>query len=238
MHNLIQIDNGQMWTTSLLVAEKFNKRHDTVLRAFRNLECSDEFRLCNFAESSYTNAQGKMQPMLRITRDGFSMLAMGFTGAAAAKWREAFIVAFNAMEKELRLSTALQSSPEWQKVRATGKVVRLELTDAVKDFVAYAVSQGSTSAEKYYMIVTKMEYQALFMVGKAVGKAFRDSLTARQGSYLTTAEAIAQKALREGMARSLHYKDIYQLAKQRVESYSGLLGKTIPGDDRPMLLMA
>lgn len=236
MLELIQVDKGQAWTTSLLVAEKFGKRHADVIRAIRNVECSAEFAQRNFALSDYVDPTGRKLPMFSISRDGFTMLAMGFTGAQAAQWREKFIGAFNAMEKRLLGRFAQRIEPDWQKVRLSGKVVRLDLTDAVRDFVAYAVAQGSSSAEKYYMNITKMEYKALFMVAEAVGKNFRDTLTTRQGSYLMTAESIAQKALREGMAAGLHYKEIYQLAKQRVEAYSGLLGKTVPGDDRLMLM--
>lgn len=235
MNDLIIRDAGNLWTTTALVAEKFGKQHRNVLRAVRNLECSSEFRLRNFAQSSYVNAQGKSQPMYRISRDGFSFLAMGFTGKEAAQWKERFISAFNAMERTLRNRAELQRDPEWQKVRTGGKVVRLDLTDVIKEFVAYAVGQGSKSAEMYYSNITKMEYRALFLVGQAVGQRFRDSLTIRQCSYLTAAETIAQRALREGMDRGMRYKEIYQLAKERVEAYSGLLGKTLPGDDRPML---
>ncbi len=88
-------------TTSLQVAEKFEKDHDNVLRDIRNLECSEDFRLLNFEESSYTNKQGREMPMFTMTRDGFAFLALGFTGKAAAEWKEKYIAAFNAMEAEL-----------------------------------------------------------------------------------------------------------------------------------------
>ena len=97
----LTVVDGQITTTSNQIAEHFGKRHDVVLRAVRNLECSENFRLHNFAESSYTNEQGKKMPCYRITRDGFVFLAMGFTGKEAAQWKEAYITAFNKMEAEL-----------------------------------------------------------------------------------------------------------------------------------------
>lgn len=97
----LEIIEGQITTTSLQIAEHFGKRHDTVLRAIRNMECSAEYRRRNFAESSYRNEQGKEQPCYRLTRDGFVFLAMGFTGKDAAQWKEAYITAFNKMEQEL-----------------------------------------------------------------------------------------------------------------------------------------
>lgn len=98
----LTVTDGVITTTSLQVAEHFGKRHDVVLRAIRNLECSGDFRLRNFAESVYVNEQGKEQPCFRITRDGFAFLAMGFTGKEAAQWKEAYITAFNKMETTLR----------------------------------------------------------------------------------------------------------------------------------------
>ena len=95
---LVRHIDGEVWTTSTAIAEKFGKRHNDVLRSIRNLECSADFRLRNFAQSSYVNEQGKTQPCFNVTRDGFSFLAMGFTRRDAAKWKEKFIEAFNAME--------------------------------------------------------------------------------------------------------------------------------------------
>lgn len=87
--------------TSLDVAETFGKEHARVLRDIRELDCSEEFRHGNFAESYYVNAQNKKQPMYYITRDGFTLLAMGYTGEKAMQFKEAYIKQFNAMEKAL-----------------------------------------------------------------------------------------------------------------------------------------
>jgi Rha family phage regulatory protein len=99
---LVVISNNKAVTTSLEVARYFGKRHDDVLKAIRNVGCSDDFRLRNFAESNYTNEQGKQQPMCEMTRDGFTFVGMGFTGPQAARFREAYIDAFNRMEEALR----------------------------------------------------------------------------------------------------------------------------------------
>ena len=84
-------------TNSLLVAKHFKKNHRDVLRAIKNCGCSDEFRQRNFAQSSYINEQGKSQPMIEMTKDGFSFVAMGFTGKEAAQFKENYIAAFNEM---------------------------------------------------------------------------------------------------------------------------------------------
>lgn len=51
-------------------------------------------------------------------------------------------------------------------------------------------------------------------------------------------ELVAQRALREGMESGLHYKDIYQLAKQRVEAIANMIGKSLPGEQLPRLRYA
>jgi len=101
-------------TTSMIVAEIFEKRHDNVLRDIYNLECSPEFRSLNFEESSYKTSQNKNAPMYFITKDGFMMLAMGFTGEKATKFREAFIAAFNKMEKALFEAKTPKLIPTYQ----------------------------------------------------------------------------------------------------------------------------
>lgn len=98
---LVQISGDRLVTTSLAISNHFGKKHAHILRDIENLECSDEFRESNFGLSSYTSTQNKKLPMYEITRDGFVFLCMGFTGSAAAQWKERYIAAFNAMESEL-----------------------------------------------------------------------------------------------------------------------------------------
>ena len=102
-----QSNDGQPMADSLTVAEKFGKRHDDVLKALRNLDCSDKFRDRNFAASEYQVETGlghmRSYPMYLMTRDGFVFLVMGFEGKRAAHWKETYIHAFNAMEGKLKL---------------------------------------------------------------------------------------------------------------------------------------
>ena len=85
---LVSIGNGEPITNSMLVAQKFNKRHGDVLRAIKNLECSAEFTKRNFAFCTKINdlQNGKPQPFVEMTKDGFVFLVMGFTGKEAAKF--------------------------------------------------------------------------------------------------------------------------------------------------------
>lgn len=95
-------EGNQALTNSLLVAEKFGKEHRRVMQDIRELGCSEEFRLHNFVQSSYINSQNKEMPMIIMTKDGFTLLAMGYTGDMAMKFKEEYIAAFNTMEQTLK----------------------------------------------------------------------------------------------------------------------------------------
>ena len=95
------MNNGNPTVSSKDIADKFNKVHRDVLTAIRRLDCSEEFRVCNFTQTTYTSDQNKKLPCYSMTRDGFTFLCMGFTGPESAKWKESYIAAFNAMEKVL-----------------------------------------------------------------------------------------------------------------------------------------
>ena len=117
-------------------------------------------------------------------------------------------------------------SIDWRTNRTTGRVERLNLTDTIKDFVEYATAQGSSSAKMYYANITKMEYKALELIEKADNKIngnFRDALSCTELGHLITAESIARGAIEKGMKQKMHYKDIYQLAKYEVETFSNLV---------------
>lgn len=101
----VELLDGKVTTTSIDVARHFGKRHDNVIQAIRNLECSEAFRLLNFKETIQVipgpKGSKREEPAYRMTHDGFTFLCMGFTGKEAARWKEAYIDAFNRMEQQL-----------------------------------------------------------------------------------------------------------------------------------------
>ena len=92
---------------SLFVAEFFGKLHQHVLRDIRKITdehsgLSREFAESNFGRGSYTDAQGQKRPVYFLTRDGFTMLVMGYTGKKAMKFKELYIKRFNEMEATIK----------------------------------------------------------------------------------------------------------------------------------------
>ena len=108
---LVSLVDGIPCTTSQLVAETFGKNHKDVLRGISSLQdkCPKEFTERNFALSEYTDNTGRKLPMYLLTRDGLTLLVMGYTGKEAMKFKLAYIEAFNCMEKQLE---ALRSMPD------------------------------------------------------------------------------------------------------------------------------
>ncbi len=97
-------ENNQALTNSWLVAKKFGKEHKHVLDAIRKLTRTAENSavISMFCESAYYNEQNKEQPMFVMNRDGFTLLAMGFTGEKALKFKIEYITAFNKMEEVIK----------------------------------------------------------------------------------------------------------------------------------------
>lgn len=102
---------------SLFVAEFFDKQHKHVLRDIAKITeptsgLSEEFIKNNFTADSYKDKTGRKLPCYQMTRDGFTMLVMGYTGAKAMRFKELYIRRFNEMEKFIKtLVSARQEFP-------------------------------------------------------------------------------------------------------------------------------
>lgn len=97
-------ESNQVLTNSLLVAEKFGKNHKHVLDAIRELISSAEKLavLKMFVPSTYIASNNKENPMFIMNRDGFTLLAMGFTGEKTLQFKLEYINAFNKMEEAIK----------------------------------------------------------------------------------------------------------------------------------------
>ena len=113
----VSLHDGRPATTSREVAHYFRKRHDNVVRDIRSImdNCPEEFTALNFEVSNYLDQTGRSLPMYIIFRDGFTLLAMGYTGPEALRFKLAYIEAFNRMEAELarRNRPALPAAPRF-----------------------------------------------------------------------------------------------------------------------------
>lgn len=226
---LVEIVRKQAVTTSLKVAEIFGKEHKNVIRdidkivsdmaevaseqessKLRSLETAKMFR-----KSSYkVEGQLRSYPMYYMNFDGFTLLAMGFTGKEALKFKLAYIDAFNKMADVL----SNWKNPEWQAIRAEVKVTFHKLTDAVKEvIIPLARANGSTTPDdKFYMYWSKM----LCKVG-CYNPRSRDKLPLGHMFILHQLEDIAVTQIRGLNATNLFdYKAIYRQTKIKLNNFA------------------
>lgn len=139
--------------TSLDVAETFGKEHKNVLRDIRELGCSEEFNRLNFEPISYTDTMNRKQDAVAMTRDGFTLLVMGYNGELAMKFKEGYIKQFNAMEAALR-----------------GKLIEREKGIAVRQALTKALQQSNEDNRMHghaYSTYTNCIYKVLFGIDAA-----------------------------------------------------------------------
>lgn len=134
--------------SSLDVAETFGKEHKNVLRDIENIGCSEEFNRLNFEPISYVDVMNRTQKAYIMTRDGFTLLVMGYTGNLAMKFKEAYIRQFNAMESAL-----------------IGKHIEREKGIAVRQALTKALQQSAENERMHghaYSNYTNCIYKVLF----------------------------------------------------------------------------
>lgn len=175
---VLSTQNGEPVASSREIAKRFGKNHRDVLRAIEDIlegvrkiaQTPTEEGLSKngdtpmFFKSEYTHPQNHQKyPMYLMNRDGFSLLAMGFTGKEAVQWKLKYIEAFNAMEQQLaeqhkcrqtlqdaRIRAALQSVSEAQKSLALARENHdnfVELRNATKNLLADVRAQHARNCD-------------------------------------------------------------------------------------------
>ncbi|CRG50791.1 Uncharacterized phage-encoded protein [Yersinia wautersii] len=106
---MASIAENEVITTSLRVAEYFNKQHKNIIRTIKRLEtdCSPEFNRLNFEPVEYIDKKGEIRLMYNIRKNGWMMLVMGFTSRPATAIKESYIAAFDWMTEQLSRRRAI-----------------------------------------------------------------------------------------------------------------------------------
>ena len=159
---------------SLFVAATFEKQHYNVLRDIGRITASNsglspEFIALNFEGNTYRDARGRKLPRYLLTRDGFTMLVMGYTGSKAMHFKELYIQRFNEMEQCIRsLLSARQEFP-----MLTDMICRLHESPKAYHF--------SNEADMLNRIVLGMSAKQFRLAnGIEKGQSIRPYLTAQQ----------------------------------------------------------
>ncbi len=226
MNDLVNIDGNKMFTTSLIIAEGVGLEHRAVMQLikkyeedFKDLDTS-AFKMRKFKTSGRTGELfevSEIHATFLLTLFRNSKVVVGFKKRLTKEF-------YNQREVISKL-IAQQRDPNWQNVRADGKLVYKQKTDVIKQFVDYATKQGSKSSRLYYTNLAKMENKALFFVEQKY-KNLREIMTIKQLMQVSTADDVIEKALTEGMAEGLDYHDIYKKAKNRIIAFAEIIGQS------------
>jgi len=152
--------NGQLVTTSLKVAEVFGKQHKHILRDVKSLGCSDFFHESNFGPTQIEVNAGlgrtRQSPAYNITKDGLTLLVMGYTGKTAMQFKEAYINEFNRLKKAEQennkvMLEAVQKLAE-QQILTIGHVTKLtEQNIAIVNRIEQLEQQTNNSKGKKHL---------------------------------------------------------------------------------------
>ena len=149
---IVTENNSQVITSSRNIAEFFEKQHKNVLQSIESLLdiLPTEFGRLNFQPTSYTDQWIRQQPEYLVTKDGFTLLAMGFTGEKAIEFKISYIEAFNRMEQILLGHVQSQSDiPKPQpKPLSTRKILTIkEAANLIDGLTEYRIRQMCKSGQ-------------------------------------------------------------------------------------------
>ncbi|WP_440210355.1 Rha family transcriptional regulator [Actinobacillus pleuropneumoniae] len=188
MENLVITKKQQAVTTSLQVAETFNKNHRDVLAAIDDLkEGVAENYADLFYEDSYIHPQNKQKyRQIIMNRDGFTLLAMGFTGQKALKFKLKYIEAFNQMEKEIQQLKLPTSKRELALLALSANEETNERVDVIEKEVADLKNNQKIDAGDYSYLSRRV-HQRVAEVAKGFGKITKRTAVASYTKILIQA---------------------------------------------------
>lgn len=223
--DIVTIYENEPRAGTWLIAEGFGRKHQNVVELIEKYRDSFEDFSC-LKPNKFKSTGGRPVVEFLLTEEQTAFLGTLLrNNLQSVKFKKALVKEFYRMKRAIVNAKAQHTDVEWIENRQKGKVARLEATDTMKDFEAYAIAQGSDNAKRYYCNITKMMNSLLFVVeGKF--KNLRELMTPRQLAITTAAEYVIEKALKDGMRKDIYYKDIYKLVKERVQLYADLNGQS------------
>lgn len=179
MDELVIMHDQQAVTTSLKVAEIFEKKHQHVMESIRKLTVENSTVRKMFVEDSYLNSRNQQQPMYYMNRDGFTLLAMGFTGSKAMEFKLKYIEAFNKMEQIVRQE--LPQTPE-EKLALTMQVtLRLDKrVGKLEKSIDEIQNKSEIDSDQRYKLWVARNKKAVKALGGKDSNAYKDKALSRK----------------------------------------------------------
>ena len=227
MSSLVILKNNEPQTTSLIVSEQLNRTHKGIIRLIRDRE--NDFN--EFGTLRFENAKSKGRPteFVYLNEQHLTFLIMMLRvkqseNDKVLQFKKKITKEFFKMRKWIVEKQQEKSTQLYTKARTNSKFVRLMETDVIKEFVEYAKKQGSNNADKYYIHFSNLAKAYFDIQINVKGQNFRELLSAEHLYKIATADNIIKTAIKAGMKNNLYYKDVYKLAKKKVEQGVELIG--------------
>lgn len=165
---LTKDENGQVVVSSREVAEKFEKEHRNILQTIRNLTAENS-AVENIMIKTTFNHKGNEYDEYLLTRDGFSLLVMGFTGSKALEWKLKYIEAFNKMEQALQTNQLENYSPELQAIMMHDKKI-MKIESDVKELQ----NNMTIDSHQQFTLKEKARMKVVEILGGKASPAYKE----------------------------------------------------------------
>lgn len=227
MNNLVILKNDTPLTTSEIISFHTDVRHESIFRMIKKYEDDlNEFGVIGFEieKPKKGSKGGQPKKYAYLNEEQTSLIIMYLKNTEKVRYfKKTINRQFHQMRKWILEQKTKKQNQQYIETRNQSKIGRRQETDIIKIFVEYAKKQGSKSADKYYMIISKMENAAFFILQEKF-KNVREILNMGQLNKIIFADMIVRQAIIEGMEKEMFYKDIFQLAKNRVIQASDSVG--------------
>ncbi|MCI6883356.1 MAG: Rha family transcriptional regulator [Lactobacillus johnsonii] len=175
MNNLVVLRDRQAVTDSLKVAEVFEKQHRHVLEKARNLTAENSAVKNMFVETTYINKRGQKQPIIYMNRDGFTLIAMGFTGKKALDFKLKYIQAFNKMEQQIRNKSERPKLMQKERIE-----ISRQNAETRKASLLYRVAKSMKDTRKQQELLTQIANNLIGEPAKEIKPELKNFHTANE----------------------------------------------------------
>ena len=228
---LVIMKKNNLYTTTLNLSKGVGTEHRAILKLIKTYGHRKVFMTCAPPVRKLKTRGRTTNYFLLTESQALFILTLMKNSEKVLDFKEALINAFLEQRKLIANLMARNQNLEWLEKRKETKVIRRELTDMIQEFIEYAKNQGSKSAEKYYMSISRMELTGLFLLEQKYPN-YRDLMDFKQLNLIETADELIARSLKEAMNQGLNYKKCYAYAKEQI----GRLAALFPKSPLPKLL--
>lgn len=207
MYELVEVRQDEVFTNSKIIAAGTNNQHHAVREIIKKYRSDiEEFGTLLILNEESTGGRPAEVFFLNEEQATF-VITLLRNSKVVVKFKKELVRQFYAMRRFI----IEKQSKLWSDTRIVNKENRLKETDVIKLLADYAKKQGSKHSDKLYITYTKL--------AKSVINGKRDEMSASELNNLTLVESIILQTIKIDMSMGMHYKDIYQDCKHRINQF-------------------